>query len=88
MIKEKEKRFYAAVGQALTRAREHRKLTITKLGELVNEQYNTIKNIEAGGIFSFHHFLWMRYFLGIDFDKITKSMEGKGDKRKGIDDLI
>jgi transcriptional regulator with XRE-family HTH domain len=92
MIKEKQSCFYAAVGRALTSARESRNITIAQLAQKSGEQIKTIQSIEKGKCCSLHHLAWMRKILGIDFDLVVTNMEGSYVEEKaedtGIDSFI
>lgn len=63
--------FYASVGQALTRAREQRKMTISQLATKSGEQFNTIREMEEGGKFMFHQASWLKEILGINLNILT-----------------
>lgn len=84
MKKDNQDRFYQSLGRLVTKKREELGLTIYSLAKEVDEQYNTVKGIEAGNNCSMHHMGWMQDVLGINFDE-----EGEGDEQPtSINDLI
>ena len=68
MTKNDQQLFYASVGRALTKAREQHKLSVSQLAAKSGEQYNSVKAIEDGRPFSFHHGTWMRSILGMNLN--------------------
>lgn len=94
MIKEKQIRFYKAVGKCLTDTRKRRNMTVAHLAQISGEQHKTIKSIEEGRPLSMHHAVWMKKILGIDINKIIENMEGdengkgKSESTEGSDDDI
>lgn len=78
MMKDAQQRIYAAVGKELTKARQHQNMSISRLANAAGEQYMTIKNIEEGGGFMFHHTSWMRDVLGMDINKLVIKATNEG----------
>ena len=81
MIREHQDHFYEAVGRRLTNERQRRKLSITALAKRTGEQYNTIKGIEDGSRFYFHHAVWIFLSLGISIDQLVKDVQSVNFKR-------
>jgi hypothetical protein len=90
MIKEKQKRFYSALGAVLTKERLRRNMTVADLVRESGEHHTTIRNIESGGVCSFHHLVWMKEIFNIKVEDIYRNMEGNGDNKKvkRVEDII
>lgn len=82
------KNFYVAVGKHLTACRQQRKLSISTLGNLVGQQYKTIKAIEDGNPFYAHHFEWMFKELKMDINKILADIEGGHNEQGRVEDYV
>ena len=89
MTSQMEFEFYKRVGEALTRERTRRKLTITAVAKMAGDQFITVKRIEEGHRFSFHHAYWLVELFGIDVTAIAREL--KGEARNGtakVEDFI
>jgi transcriptional regulator with XRE-family HTH domain len=90
MTEQYEKELYRRIGQRLTLERTKRKLTVTAVAKMIDDQFLTVKRIEDGHRFSFHHASWLVDLFAIDITQIMTELKGeyRGERRNDISDFI
>lgn len=67
-------KFYKLVGEELTKTREGMNISLYDLARKVEEQWNTLRKIEAGGKFMAHQYVWLKA-IGVDFDLVISRLD-------------
>lgn len=76
MTKEQKQKIYAALSKALTVELQRRRILKGTLAREVGDQFLTIKRIEEGKPFEFHHAFWLVNRMGIDLTQLLTDIRG------------